>query len=291
MASRQSPYPKAWLFAGGAAFGLYFTAGLAYFETFRKWHEFTVIHYLAVAMILVPTSIVLAFSLFGAPSAKLPNSPLVRWFLLPSMAFLLAGFLIYLYFGMWDPMNFRTDILLPSIVRNMVLLGLLPVQVALVLVPQPAVVKAVVIAQPVERISPPDSDPQQSLQSDNAALAQSVAPVMFTVEASAGESQFKIPLADLLMVEAADNYCKFYYLKDGLPKTRLLRMKMKEAEEALQGAADFHRCHRSFLVNGSMVSEVLGNSQAYRLKMKHLEEQVPVSRTFDVGVLRAVFKD
>ena len=201
------------------------------------------------------------------------------------MAFLLAGFLIYLYFGMWDPMNFRTDILLPSIVRNMVLLGLLPVQV------NGTIHINDTVSQPVERTSPPDSDPQLSLQSDNSALAQSVAPVMFAVEASAGESQFKIPLADLLMVEAADNYCKFYYLKDGLPKTRLLRMKMKEAEEALQGAADFHRCHRSFLVNGSMVSEVLGNSQAYRLKMKHLEEQVPVSRTFDVGVLRAVFKD
>jgi DNA-binding LytR/AlgR family response regulator len=63
-------------------------------------------------------------------------------------------------------------------------------------------------------------------------------------------------------------------------------MTMKEAEEALQNAPHFYRCHRSFLVNGGMVEEVLGNSQAYRLKLMYLEESVPVSRSFDIEPLR-----
>lgn len=129
---------KFWLFGGGIGFGLYLTAGFALFKTFRKWHAFTEIHYLAVASIFVGISVLLAWVLFGAPLGNHLKNQLIRWFLLPTLAFTLGGFLIYLYFGLLDPRNFRSDILLPSIVKNIVLLGLLPVQAVLILMPQGA---------------------------------------------------------------------------------------------------------------------------------------------------------
>jgi hypothetical protein len=141
MTNQRSKKLKFWLFGGGIGFGLYLTAGFALFKTFRKWNAFTEIHYLAVASIFVGISVLLAWVLFGAPLSNRLKNQLIRWFLLPTLAFTLGGLLIYLYFGLLDPRNYRSDILLPSIVRNIVLLGLLPVQAVLILMPQGAIQK------------------------------------------------------------------------------------------------------------------------------------------------------
>ena len=59
-------------------------------------------------------------------------------------------------------------------------------------------------------------------------------------------------------IEAADNYVALRV--DG--RTAMRRMTMREAEQALAGHG-FVRIHRRFLVNGSRVAELRGQSKPY----------------------------
>jgi DNA-binding LytR/AlgR family response regulator len=140
-------------------------------------------------------------------------------------------------------------------------------------------------AQPAEQFPAPlsEGDPTSVSPSDPAPPQQ-----FLRLEAGFGEPPLEIPIADLILLEAADNYCKFHYLKDQQRKVKVLRMQMKVAEASLSNAPGFYRCHRSYLVNGQMIETVLGAAQNYRLKVRHLDEPTPVSRSFDIESLRQV---
>lgn len=107
-------------------------------------------------------------------------------------------------------------------------------------------------------------------------------------KAEAGKGDLHILPHHLILIEAADNYCKFFFLENDELKTTLLRTRMKAVEQVLTGQPDFYRCHRSYVVNGRMVREISGASQARKLHLHHLKQDVPVSRTFDTGPLEAM---
>jgi DNA-binding LytR/AlgR family response regulator len=250
--------------------------------------------YLPVALLLVVLSIALAPMLFG--EGRFLGKVIagwVRWIAVPVVAYLLAallvgGYAFLLTRGASPAHEANADWGMLLVV--MATVGILPLQLALILIPSQASAATKVA------LAPPDATGVAAATAAATAEAPSPAtPSIWVVEASQGEPQFKVLVADVIAVEAADNYCKIHHLKDGRCKTKLLRMTLKEAEEALQkvivanapaAPIGFHRCHRSFLVNGALVEEVLGNSQAYRLRMRYLEEPVPVSRSFDVEVFK-----
>lgn len=104
-------------------------------------------------------------------------------------------------------------------------------------------------------------------------------------EEGSGKS-FACAPADLLAIEAADNYVKLHLHPEardsaGLPfrKTELLRLPLSTAEEDLGAHPTFFRCHRSWLVNLDRLEKVEGNARGYRLHMEGLKEGVPVSRS------------
>lgn len=83
--------------------------------------------------------------------------------------------------------------------------------------------------------------------------------------------------ATLLYVESADNYSKFFFIKEGKTQSIILRSSLKRIEDQLTDHI-FYRCHRSFIVNLSMVVSVSGNSQGYRLNLRENDHTIPVSR-------------
>ena len=88
-----------------------------------------------------------------------------------------------------------------------------------------------------------------------------------------------VQVENLLYIAAADNYVELYTLQQDRLQKSLHRGSLKLAEQALEGYGPlFFRCHRSFIVNMSQVTEVQGNSQGYRLLLP-FEQQVPVSRS------------
>jgi LytTr DNA-binding domain len=288
MSTRNIAYSKTAIALGSVAFGLFYAGGLAYFEALESLIYGIAVQpaslgemlglYAPVAAILIVISVVLGFVLFGEwkPFGRTLRA-WQRWVLVPLLGYLAAAGLIFGYLQLADPSGSNDEFL--GLLTYLGAVGILPLETLLILIPQPNFAPKAADAQ-VDSIEDEHHLPTENTPVD---LAE---PQYLVIEANGSDPQFKVLFADLIAVEAADNYCKFHYLKDGQRKTKILRLKMKEAEEAVQGRAGFFRVHRSFLVNAEMVEEVLGNSQAYRLQMRGLEDAVPVSRSFDVEVFR-----
>ncbi len=84
--------------------------------------------------------------------------------------------------------------------------------------------------------------------------------------------------ADLVFVQAQDNYCEVHYVDKGNLTSKLLRISLKELDSQVKHNPDMFRCHRSFLVNRTRVAKVTGNAQAYTLHMDIGDVEIPVSR-------------
>jgi hypothetical protein len=94
-----------------------------------------------------------------------------------------------------------------------------------------------------------------------------------------GKEQLIITIADLLYIEAQDNYISVYYLEKGIVKKQLLRSTMKDVETNLKGEFII-RCHRSFIVNINKVEKVKRDSHQMKLYLPHISQPIPVSRSY-----------
>jgi hypothetical protein len=264
-----------WAALSGGVYGIYYTLGLVYFETYVFSHW--VLH--------LPVWVI-----FGLQGGLLASRWLSRgrqirtWrkgveFVCTSWV---AGAVLFGY-SAWVSSEGGSWKLLGLIFLHLGLLSLHPLVALLVLAQgrrprsKSGSVKAPTpVEEPTTLAPAPQAVP--AVQSEELGT-------FHLLEEKAGED-FKVPFADLVLVEAADNYCKFHFFREGKAKTKTLRITLKEVEGYLASQPGFHRCHRSYLVNASRVEEVLGTSQAHRLKIEGFELQVPVSRSFEVEVFR-----
>ena len=92
----------------------------------------------------------------------------------------------------------------------------------------------------------------------------------------------RLPAYSFLYAEAEGNYVQIYSCpaNDDKPTRQLLRITLKEAEEAATACPSIIRCHRAFLVNLDKVVKVDGNQQGYRLHLEGCKNAIPVSRTY-----------
>ena len=73
-------------------------------------------------------------------------------------------------------------------------------------------------------------------------------------------------------------------MDDSERRKHLFRQKIGALERQLNETA-IKRTHRSYLVNLERVTEVSGNAQGYRLKVRDSEREIPLSRSFAPAVL------
>ena len=251
---------------GGIGFGAYFTFGLSYFETFGLADQVGLAFFLPIFALLAIVSITLGLFLFGNFS-KQKLIMVNLW--APLVGLALSVGLIYLYASSVLETPKAPD-LLSKIATHLSLIGLLPSIAALILIPK----EDVFANRTSKNNAVPNSGSENSDENSENPPAKA----------------FDILLKDLIVIEAADNYCKFTFLSNGQIKTQMQRMRMKEAEQALEKHPQFMRCHRSFLVNAEMILAIQGNAQAYRLELRYLDGDIPVSRAFDVEPLKAMLK-
>lgn len=110
---------------------------------------------------------------------------------------------------------------------------------------------------------------------------------VFTLNNSKGKSLFEIEASKILCFEANDNYVIIHFLDGESHAKHMERIALRKIEDLLEAiGVTFSRVHKSFLVNPEYVHEVNGKSQAYRLKIEHLEFEIPVSRKFDISVFQ-----
>ena len=101
-----------------------------------------------------------------------------------------------------------------------------------------------------------------------------------------GKEKLTITLADLLYIEAEDNYISVHHLEKGVVKKQLLRATMKDIEANLK-AQFIIRCHRSFIVNINTVEKVIRDGHQMKLYLPHISKPIFVSRSY-ISVLEAL---
>jgi DNA-binding LytR/AlgR family response regulator len=164
-------------------------------------------------------------------------------------------------------------VLMSRIGFNLLLVGLLPLVAALVYLQ----------GKPITN-DPSDHNREES--EDIVGSQERAEQPVFSLDTGPGGEGFEVYREDLIMVEAADNYCKFHCNVNAQRKVRTFRIAMKEVARMLENEKQFSRCHRSFLINTALLDDIVGVSQAYKLKLRGIEELVPVSRSFDIAPLR-----
>lgn len=85
---------------------------------------------------------------------------------------------------------------------------------------------------------------------------------------------------DFLYAEVLGNYVTIYYLSGNEVIQKALRTTLQQIIDDLESYPQFVRCHRSFIVNISNIINIKGNSHAYKLNLRNIETEVPVSKSY-----------
>jgi LytTr DNA-binding domain len=106
-------------------------------------------------------------------------------------------------------------------------------------------------------------------------------PIHLTLEAENKKDNLTILYSSFLAATSADNYVKIFYHESEKLKTTIIRSTLKRMEENTSAFPQLFRCHRTAIVNMSLVQTVNGTAQGYCLQLPYLQEEIPVSRNLN----------
>lgn len=125
----------------------------------------------------------------------------------------------------------------------------------------------------------------QSLNTQIDSRKNNLSEILLKIETNLKTDVFKIYMNQLLFIKSEDNYCNIFYVENEIKETKLLRVSLKSIENQNSKFDNIIRCHRSYIVNKDKISKITGNARAYTIHIADLEEQIPVSRKFDIANL------
>ncbi|MDF1572726.1 MAG: LytTR family DNA-binding domain-containing protein [Bacteroidales bacterium] len=89
---------------------------------------------------------------------------------------------------------------------------------------------------------------------------------------------------DIMLIKSADNYVEIYYKTGDEVEHKLLRNTLKNMQQALRDQPDFRRCHRTCIVNTACIVSLTNSYKGHRIKMLDIDEEIPVSRQYILGI-------
>lgn len=122
---------------------------------------------------------------------------------------------------------------------------------------------------------------QQEASTFNAATPMAIpAPVHQVSLPVQAQQTLDIDPGAIRYAEAMQNYVSVFYWQDGSLRRELIRSTLSSLEEAFSDTAVI-RCHRSFLVNSTVIESVSGNAQGLKLQVADVPDTyIPVSRSY-----------
>lgn len=96
---------------------------------------------------------------------------------------------------------------------------------------------------------------------------------------------------ELILVKSAENYVEIQYLAGGTGTKKLLRATFKNIEDQLKPFSQMIRCHRTYIINMDHIIKMHREYGRIYLKMNGIEEDVPVSRQYLLGIKNALGSD
>lgn len=94
------------------------------------------------------------------------------------------------------------------------------------------------------------------------------------------KQKIKMSCKELIFIESSSNYVTIWYERNEQLEHIILRNTLKNIENQIQDIQSLFKIHRAFIVNLNYIEKVNGNSQAYRLKLKNIDNEIPVSRNY-----------
>lgn len=89
-----------------------------------------------------------------------------------------------------------------------------------------------------------------------------------------------IKINKLVYISSEANYASFFIDEKGKLKELVLRRPLIQIEKELSAYNNIVRCHKSYIINSEYIEKYSGNAHGYRLKIKYLDIEIPVSRKF-----------
>lgn len=102
----------------------------------------------------------------------------------------------------------------------------------------------------------------------------------FIISSANAKEKINISFSTFLFMESVGNYIDVWYLEDNQVKNKNLRNTLKEIEKQISDIPNLCRTHRAFIVNLNQIKKITGNAQGYKLSLKNIDSEVPVSRTY-----------
>jgi DNA-binding LytR/AlgR family response regulator len=100
--------------------------------------------------------------------------------------------------------------------------------------------------------------------------------------------KLSINSSELILVRSAENYVEIHYLSGGTGTRKLLRTTFKSIEDQLKPYSQMIRCHRTCIINMDHVVKLYKDYGRTHLKMNGIEELIPVSRQYLLGIKNAL---
>lgn len=113
-------------------------------------------------------------------------------------------------------------------------------------------------------------------------------PPEIILTAENGKDVYKLDPDSLLYIESSDNYSSVYYCLNNEQKKLLIRSSLKRIESQMNDQR-IVRCHRTFIVNLTKITNVQGNAAGYKLSLLGCETLIPVSRSY-IPVINRIIK-
>lgn len=112
-------------------------------------------------------------------------------------------------------------------------------------------------------------------------IEEASSPKYITLQAENEKDNIILLHTSFIAATSADNYVKIFYQENEKLKTTIIRTTLKRVEENCTSFTQIFRCHRTAVVNISLVQGVNGTAQGYRLQLPLLQEEIPVSRNLN----------
>jgi len=92
------------------------------------------------------------------------------------------------------------------------------------------------------------------------------------------KEKIEIPFNDLFCIKAEENYCIYFFKKGNIVEKVMIRSSLKKIEQTFIKSDEIIRCHKSYIINLSKVSDITGNARGYFFSIEGLNFKIPGSR-------------
>lgn len=116
------------------------------------------------------------------------------------------------------------------------------------------------------------------------ATAKEKTVVEVELQSDSKNDNLKLLADDIMLIRSADNYVEVLYRGEERIERRLLRNTLKNIQHDLKDHREFLRCHRTCIVNTGYILNLTNSYKGHRLIMLDLEEEIPVSRQYILGI-------